>query len=186
MKKKISVMLISFFILTLFCFESCDQGEQQKSDSGVSKASVAIPTNPATGMTSEQENIAEKNIRDSKPGSIKHLYVISSYSGECLIYSTVKGKVTSGGKRLSPSSINGDATHNAAVRSNWVQLNGESYTTDEVMDEYGTYGSSNQYLYWFDTKGQYHQIYPSGGIIIFISENPVNVKSVNINLSTEK
>lgn len=52
-----------------------------------------------------EENIAKKLTEDNKIGSIKYLYIVSAYSGDVLIYSTVKGKVTSSGKRISPYSV---------------------------------------------------------------------------------
>jgi hypothetical protein len=57
------------------------------------------------GLTVEQRNIRDRLKIDNLPGSIKHLYVISAYSGQVLLYSTVRGKITSGGKRLTPSMV---------------------------------------------------------------------------------
>ena len=105
-------------ILLMTALFACnDMGtNQQKSDSGVTKASVQVKTD-ANGQTIEQENIIERLKRDNQPGSIKHLYIISSYTGDVLQYSTVKGKVTSGSKRLSPKTVNGNG-YNQAGYSN--------------------------------------------------------------------
>ena len=173
--KKLLFILISGLLLT-----SCVESQQQKSDSGVKKATTKIKTNP-DGTTVEQKNIIERLKRDNDIGSIKHLYVISSYTGDVLQYSTVKGKVTSGGKRLSPKTVNGNG--NSIGYSNTVNLNGTTYTTDEVLDDGGAYGDSGNYLFWFDTQGNYHQYYPSGGTYLEICDRPLRVKKTNFSIT---
>ena len=174
--KKLLFILISGLLLTS-CVES---QQQQKSDSGVKKATTKIKTNP-DGTTVEQKNIIERLKRDNDIGSIKHLYVISSYTGDVLQYSTVKGKVTSGGKRLSPKTVNGNGS--SIGYSNTVNLNGTTYTTDEVLDDGGAYGDSGNYLFWFDTQGIYHQYYPSGGTYLEICDRPLRVKKTNFSIT---
>jgi len=58
-----------------------------------------------------------------------------------------------------------------------------SYYRDDY--QHGTYGSSMDYLYWWDEQGRYHQHYVAGGQIVHVSSDPVAVKSVLINLSVE-
>lgn len=140
-------------------------------DSGVKKASAKIQAG-ADGLTVEQRNIKKRLETDNKPGSIKHLYVISAYSGQVLIYSTVKGKVTSGGKRLTNpvTLVQGD-------RGDW----GGDFVMPRIQDD-GTYGSSMPYLYWFDSQGRYHQHYVTGGQILHVSDQPLAVKQITINM----
>ena len=157
----------------------CDSDRQPVSASGVSKTDVKIQTG-SDGLTTEQRNVRDRLLTDNKPGSIKHLYVISAYSGQVLIYSTVRGKVTSSGKRLTPTSVIGDtSTRNSYFD---VDIGGRSLATTEVLQDDGTYGSSIEYLYWWDTKGVYHQHYKEGGQIIHVSDQPIAVKSVIINM----
>lgn len=110
---------------------------------------------------------------DNEIGAIKHLYVISAMSGQVIMYSTVDGKVTSGGKRLTNTLelVSGDR--------------GESYgdfVMPSIQDD-GTYGSSMQYLYWWDIKNVYHQHYVNGGQIVHISSEAMPVTEITINLS---
>src|SRR3989344_8034603 len=107
MTKMLAVALIFVYFLA-----GCNPAAQ--SASGVDKAQVQVPTGP-DGLTAEQRNIRDRLIEDNKPGSVKHLYVISAYSGQGIIYSTVRGKVTSGGKRLTPTEV--AATDGQAVSS---------------------------------------------------------------------
>src|SRR5262245_26679115 len=84
---------------------------------GVKTTTAGRPLRSA-GRTTEQRNVRARIAMDNKPGVIKHLYVLSAYSGQCILYSTVKGKVTSSGKRLSPFSKvqtfgNGNGGYNA-------------------------------------------------------------------------
>ena len=175
--KKLLFILVSGLLIT-----SCTEPRQQKSDSGVKKATTIVKTNP-NGQTVEQQNIIERLKRDNDIGSVKHLYVISSYTGDVLQYSTVKGKVTSGGKRLSPKTVSGNSGGLTGVDYNSVNIGGTNYITDEVLDDGGAYGDSGNYLFWFDTQGNYHQYYPSGGTYLEICDKPLRVKKTNFSIT---
>ncbi len=151
---------------------------QQQSDSGVSKATIKIKTD-IDGQTIEQKNIIERLKRDNDLGSVKHAYVISSYTGNVLEYSTVKGKVTSGNKRLSPKTVNGNVSDLSSYR-NYVVIGGNTYLTDEVLDDGGSYGDSMSYIFWFDAQNNYHQYFPSGGTYLHISDRPLRIKNSNL------
>jgi len=179
------IMIIGTMVLV-----SCDQlmNNEPKSSSGVTKATVQVNTD-ANGYTVEQKNIMERLKRDNMPGSIKHLYVISAYSGQVLIYSTVNGKVTSAGKRLTPTSVvdnGGQYIQNTYGFP--INIGGEDHRTNEVLGDDGAYGQSDPYIFWFDVRGVYHQHYLSGGQIIHISDQPLAVKNVilNMELTDEK
>lgn len=181
--KQFSVLAI---IAIMFCLPSCGgKIEQQTSDSGVTKASVKIETD-ADGHTIEQKNIMERLKRDNSVGEVKHLYIISSYTGDVMEYSTVVGKVTSGSKRLSPKTVNSAAGISMTnVYTNTVNIGGLTYFTDEVLDDGGSYGDSGSYLYWFDAQGNYHQYYPSGGTYLHISEKPLRIRKSNLTVTAE-
>lgn len=174
--------MVLFVCLAVFTGCTNQETGQQKSDSGVQKASVQIKTD-AQGHTSEQVNIMQRLERDNEIGSVKHLYVISSYSGDVLEYSTVKGKVTSGNKRLSPKTVDGGASVPiTGAKYNDVYIGGARYITDEVLDDGGAYGDSGNYLFWFDAQGNYHQYYPSGGTYLHIADRPLRVKKANFSV----
>lgn len=165
-----------YILLLLLVLSSCEQRSNPKSATGVSKAQASVKPQ-ANGLTVEQENIKRRIELENTPGSIKHIYILSAYSGEVLLYSTVKGKITSSGKRLTPSTINGGfdikfpGYHDgnpgiSADKRDWT-------TTSEVLQDDGTYGSSIEYLYWFDQSNVYHQHYLQGGQILHISGEPM-------------
>lgn len=164
------------FLASVICFlsltsESCRQ--EAKSSSGVSKATATVTTDP-NGFTVEQQNIMEKIKRDNEPGKIRHLYQISAYTGSVLEYHTVKGKITSGQKRLNPKTAD-----NSSGSYGTFSVDG-SYYTNEVLGDDGAYGDSMPYMFFFDTKDQYHQIFPTGGTYIHISETPLTINKANL------
>lgn len=145
----------------------------------INKINADIKTD-TNGLTVEQRNIKTRQETDNKIGAIQHLYVFSAYSGQAIMYSTVNGKVTSSGKRLNPSTTTGAAEYGGCYYD--CQVRNDVIKTAEIMQDDGTYGNSIEYLYWWDTKDVYHQHYVSGGQIIHISSQPMNVKSVIINV----
>ena len=178
MKKQI-ITLISMIFVTILMTGCIAENQEPKSTSGVTKAQAKV-TVGSDGLTEEQRNIKSRTELENTPGSIKHLYVISPYSGQVIIYSTVKGKVTSSGKRLTPdTSVNsvGDFSIPGIV-----DRRGNIVTTNEIIQDDGTYGSSNPYIYWFDSQSRYHQHFFTGGQIIHISDQPMPVKDIVINM----
>jgi prepilin-type N-terminal cleavage/methylation domain-containing protein len=182
----IVIAILSIVAILVFNATGCEQITRPEpvSDSGVTKATTEVPVGP-DGLTIEQRNVKDRLVTDNQPGSIKHLYVISAFSGDVIMYSTVRGKVTSGGKRLTPTTV--AAADGQSV--GWahdgfrVDIGGVTRATGEVLQDDGTYGSSMPYLFWWDAQGRYHQHYVSGGQILHISDQPIAVKSVTINLS---
>lgn len=177
MRKSFLVLGIVLIVALFMANEDCDA--PASSASGVKKADVQVQVG-TDGFTAEQRNIRNRLTEDNKPGAIKHLYLLSAYSGQVILYSTVKGKVTSGGKRLTPASVylSKDAGYNGFT----LNIGGRDFVTQEVMADDGTYGSSGDYLYWWDVRGAYHQLYLTGGEIVTISDQPLPVKSVTINI----
>ena len=168
-------MKVMMLALVAVVCAGCFKEDPAEARSGVKRAQVNVPVDPS-GLTTEQKNIQERLVLDNKPGSTKHLYVISAYSGDVLIYSTVRGKVTSSGKRLSP--VKGEVVREKGLRVGQI-------FTDELVQDDGTYGSSVEYLYWWDEQGRYHQHYVAGGQIVHISDQPIGFPKVVMNVSAD-
>lgn len=165
-------------IIVLFSITGCGSYKEKApvSASGIKKVTAKIKPQ-SNGKTTEQNNIAKNIENDNKIGAIKHLYVISAMSGDVIIYSTVRGKVTSSGKRLTN-------THEVIWEARSESVASEGFVLPKIQDN-GTYGSSIPYLYWFDTKGVKHKHYVSGGQIIHISDQPIVVPKIIINMEAE-
>lgn len=178
---------ISLLALTTMNMDECDGATQPQSASGVKQASTTVSTG-SDGLTVEQRNVKNRLEEDNKPGAIKHLYIISPYSGQVILYSTVKGKVTSGGKRLTPTTVSAlDGTNVGSNHGgNEITIAGNTRYTSEVLQDDGTYGQSGDYLYWWDVQGRYHQHYLTGGQIVHISSQPIPVKSITINMESNQ
>lgn len=78
----------------------------------------------------------------------------------------MQGKVTSSGKRLSPTSV--------ATGSHRF-LGGKRYYTEEVIQDDGSFGSSIPYLYFWDTAGRFQKVYPDP-VYVKISDQPLPVR----------
>lgn len=177
MKK--SLLLIGICSLALI---GCEPPAPPVSSTGVGKATAKV-TVGSDGVTNEQRNIRDRLEMENKPGVVKHLYVISPESGQALIYSTVKGKVTSSGKRLSPTAIDAVINNGSNVHNGWeISYGDHRVVTREPLQDDGTYGSSEPYIYWFDVRGVYHQHFFTGGQIIHVSDAPLALKTVVINI----
>jgi hypothetical protein len=183
MRKFTTIFCVIIIALITMSNTGCENKEM-KSDTGVKKASAVVKAG-SDGLTAEQRNVKKRLEKDNEVGAIKHLYVISAYSGQVVLYSTVDTKVTSSGKRLTPKTVNGNGLENPG-NSNFVNINGDKYTTNELIEDDGTFGSSIEYLYWFDQRGAYHQHYISGGQIIHISDQPLAVKNIILNLELKE
>ena len=165
-------ILFTTIALCALALTGCDKPEPV-SDSGVVKASATVRAQ-SNGLTYEQNNVKRRLEDENKPGVIKHMYLISPYTGDVVFYSTVKGKVTSSGKRLTPTSVVGGKSGDS-----WtgipVAIGTDTYRTSEVLQDDGTYGSSDPYLYWWDVNDVYHQQY-LGALSVHISSQPIKLR----------
>lgn len=99
----------------------------------------------------EIENIKSRLELTSKPGLIGYILLLNE-TGQPVMYTSTKGKVTSGGKRLTQPQ--------ALERLKYRNSNGDVGYSYEVVNgpsDEGTYGSSNPYIYFWTTSGQYIQ-----------------------------
>ncbi len=173
--------VLALVIFTVSCDGNSAKNIAPKSTSGVHKATATVEVN-SEGKTLEQENILKRLDNNDDPGEVKHLYVISAFSGDVILYSTVQGKVTSSGKRLSPYEGHYTRTSQTDGSINYGQKFSGDLRTYEMLQDDGTYGSSVPYIYWYDVRGVEHQHYPSGGQIIHLADAPMAWPKIILNL----
>lgn len=165
------------FLLPILLLAATGSGDKsgcykpEETSSGIPQAHATVTTGPS-GMTTEQENVKRRIEEDNKPGAVKYLYVLSPYSGEVMIQSTVKGKVTSGGKRLEPPLK--------------AMTTDDSPNSSERIQPDGTWGGSGDYLFWWDVQGIYHQHYLTGGQIVHVSSQPMAFGRVTMEVQSAK
>lgn len=170
-------------ISSFFVFNGCT-GSTPVSSTGITKAEAKLSVG-SDGLTVDQRNVKQRLELESRPGSIKHFYVISAMSGQVILYSTVNGKVTSSGKRLTPSQVARVEGMGTSGGLFLLEIGGETHYTAEILQDDGTYGPSIEYLYWFDSQGRYHQHYITGGQIVHICDQPIAVRDIIINIEKD-
>ncbi len=155
--------------LMLIPLTICACSHEVQSISGTKMAVVDEVSKNKEGHTLEQESILNKIKIDSKT-DIWYLYVISPVDRKLILFSTVKGKVTSSGKRLTPKKTTGSQGGGL-----YFKIKDDVYFTDEILGEDGTYGESSEYLYWVDSKDRNHRHYLLDGQIIHIVDYETNL-----------
>lgn len=171
------LLRIALAILVVLIITPILIGAKDGSSSGCTPATSRTGITPAPapkietgsdGLTNEQRNIGRRQKTENQPGDIKYFYAFSAYSNTYL-FSVIDGKPSSSGKRLSP--------YTASDSGFVINMPGSipNFSTQEVLQDDGTYGSSIEYLYWFDPAGNYYQYYPSGGFAVIISTRPIPI-----------
>jgi hypothetical protein len=94
----------------------------------------------------EIDNIKARLELTSNPGLMGFILLMNE-AGQPIMYTGVKGKITSGGKRLT------------APTQQWKIDRGEWNGTQlgPAPSDEGTWGSSDSYIYFWTTSGQYMQ-----------------------------
>ena len=93
----------------------------------------------------EIDNIQRRLKLTSNPGQIGFVMLINQ-AGQPIMYTSVKGKITSGGKRLTVPKTYGHDCYQGSCAD----------TAQGATDE-GTYGSAGDYVYFWTVDGQYIQ-----------------------------
>lgn len=128
---------------------SCDstsgqaQSQQETVAQTMSKLLQQVPA-PQLDNSLERANISKRLTTFSDPAKISYIYLINY--GRVMAYYVVKGKITSGGKRLTPQ--NQVAYQDIGTPDNVVV---------EAPELDGTYGNSNPYIFFWTTDGTYVQ-----------------------------
>jgi hypothetical protein len=112
------------------------------------KATEAANSVKFTG-NAEIENIKRRLELTSDPGLLGFI-VLMNDAGQPVMYTSVKGKVTSGAKRLTP-------TQQVQRRDTSSTSGGYAFQVVEAPGDEGTHGSSAPYIFFWTEDGQYIQ-----------------------------
>lgn len=93
----------------------------------------------------EIENIQKRLKLTSNPGQIGFVLLLNQ-AGQPIMYTSVRGKITSGGKRLTRPDT-----------CDYADCNLSSYNIRAAPSDEGTYGTSGEYVYFWTVDGQYVQ-----------------------------
>lgn len=95
----------------------------------------------------EIDNIKRRIEITSKPGQMGYILLMNE-AGQPILYESVVGKVTSGGKRLtSPDRLATAGTGNG----------GTNMAVRQAASDEGTWGHSGEYIFYWNTDGTYRQ-----------------------------
>jgi len=128
------------------CDSASGQAEAQRQTVAqtMSKLLAQVPA-PQLENSLERQNISKRLTTFSDPAKISYIYLVNY--GRVMAYYVVKGKITSGGKRLTPQS--------QFVDCDKGEFHGDCDAEAPELD--GTYGSSNPYIFFWTTDGVYVQ-----------------------------
>lgn len=165
MKRRWQFLVIAA-IVPLLSAQDCSN-KSQRASSGAAQVTdfFEVPLN-SRGNTVEQQNIMDRLRVTTDPTKVLWIHLIG-LDGTIIRRMPVRAKVTSSGKRLEPVT--------AANRNESYPEAGNGRETTEFIQADGTYGSSDNYIYWFDPMGRYHQYGTAGGIGYLITDYPIDL-----------
>lgn len=134
--------------------------EEQKSNKTQQAEKAAAAANSINfAENAEIDNIKKRLELTSNPGALGYVLLMNQ-AGQPIMYTSVKGKITSGSKRLTKPDYN--STEGA----------GQNNTVRAAPSDEGTYGSSDPYIYFWTMEGQYVQW---NGAYLY-SDKPIRTK----------
>ena len=150
--KRLLFLIPIFF--TLILFSNCEipekelsqqELEQQKVENTIKRLSADVDL-PMLDKSLERVNIKKRLELFEDENKVSYIYLVSY--GKVMAFYPLKGKISSGSKRLTTNQKLVDNRHGSYDYSQYVV---ESPSLD------GTYGSSDQYIYFWTTDGTYIQ-----------------------------
>ena len=153
--------IFAFGLLTLGN-SGCDGNKTETSTRDIEAKKSADASNAIKfSANAERDNIVKRVTLTSDPGLVGYV-VLFNDAGAPIAYYGVRGKITSGNKRLTP--------RDRFVRCDKGQAHGDCLV--ESPSDEGTYGSSNPYVYFWTSDNQYIQW--SGAYIY--SDKPIRLR----------
>lgn len=143
MLKRLAILTLPLIILT-----GCPGDEEPAAKTKTTQAEKAAAAAESIQFTenAEIENIKRRVTLTSQPG-LQGFVALVNKLGNIVMYTPVKGKITSGGKRLTPTF--------KKIRCDKGEWTGDCFV-DAPSDE-GTHGRSNPYIYFWTPGDQYIQ-----------------------------
>lgn len=135
-----NLILIAAAAVTL---SGCDQSSPTTAKDHQAAQALAAANSINFDQNAEIENIKRRLVLTSQPGLLGYIVLLNS-AGQPIMYTAVKGKITSSGKRLTPP-----------VKE-W-NLYGDHNSLGDAPSDEGTWGHSDDYVYFWAPDGQYYQ-----------------------------
>ena len=151
MKRFGLLIIISMSVVLYGC-----PAEGQSKPKKVTQSQKAAKAAESISFTenAEIENIKKRLQLTSDPG-LTGFVLLMNEAGQPIMYTGVTGKITSGGKRLTAPIQSWNHNYKG---SKGAGLSGyDTGTLGPAPSDEGTWGSSNPYIYFWSTSGQYIQ-----------------------------
>ena len=144
--RKIGIALVATSALLLAACEPNAPANPAKTTQAQKAAEAA--NSIQFSENAEIDNIKRRLELTSNPGQIGFVLLLNEM-GKPVMYTSVKGKITSGSKRLTPPQ-----------EVKCLEVAGQVGCSQQMVDspsDEGTYGSSNPYIFFWTADGQYIQ-----------------------------
>jgi hypothetical protein len=167
MKKSFVILLLGLFLLVGCKSTPSDVDTRQQE----ATTRVEIPN---IENYVERHNIKKRQEIFDNPAQVSWIYCLAE-NGQVVFFGPVHGKVTSSGKRLEPKTLAG-CVGDFCGSGEAILFDGD-YTTERMQAD-GTFGSSDEYVYWFDPDGNYYQ----WGGNYFLTSVPIPIENTVLNI----
>jgi hypothetical protein len=136
-----TTLMFSIIAASVSLLTGCPEEGRSEKNVQAEKAKEAANSISFT-ENAEIENIKKRLELTANPGLLGYV-VLLNQSGQPVYYTPVKGKITSGSKRLTATDRYAPQGTNGFIR--------------QAPSDEGTYGSSGEYVFFWSTSGQYIQ-----------------------------
>ena len=160
------ILLIAFLLSG--CGEITEPDVVSRQEEAITRVEV-----PDVENYVERQNIRKRQEIFDNPAQVSWVYCLAD-NGQVVFFGPVLGKVTSSGKRLEPKNLVGD--YAGYYSKGVIEFDGK--LTTERMQADGTFGSSDEYVYWFDPDGNYYQ----WGGNYFLTSVPIPIENTVLNI----
>jgi hypothetical protein len=132
----------------IFMVSACDEKPAQTQVRNIQAEKAQAAANEINFTdNAEIDNIKARLKLTSNPGLLGYIVLLNE-TGQHVMYEAVKGKITSGAKRLNPS----DKVVTAGNGSG-----GSNMTIRAAPSDEGTFGQSGDYIFYYTQNGEYRQ-----------------------------
>lgn len=135
-------------------FESSCGTDVQKVQDNQARMQQAVPL-PALNSSLERKNIKKRLESFSDENKVSYIYLVSY--GRVMAFYTVKGKITSGSKRLTSGQLLADSCGSLIQPGQDTPCGQNPGAVIQAPELDGTYGDSAPYIYFWTTDGIYVQ-----------------------------
>jgi hypothetical protein len=147
------IHFFTLLMLPMLALAACDQpaAAPQQADNRRQQevAAVEAARSVQFNANAEIDNIRRRLELTSNPNLLGYIILLND-AGQPIIYEGVRGKVTSGGKRLNPA--------DRVERNNsGGQYTNYAFQVRAAPSDEGTHGSSAPYIFYWNADGTYRQ-----------------------------